>query len=68
MAAEELIEIKFRLADDTDIEKTGINDLKLINVGNILENNKTLAKSRSSVSEIQGGAITMLVVGMFFYS
>ncbi|KAJ0539932.1 putative Ubiquitin-like domain superfamily, UBL3-like, ubiquitin domain-containing protein [Helianthus annuus] len=66
MAAEELIEIKFRLADGTDIEKTGLNDLKLINVGKILENNKTLAKSRSPVSEVPGGAITMLVVGMFF--
>ncbi|MFS7910910.1 putative Ubiquitin-like domain superfamily, UBL3-like, ubiquitin domain-containing protein [Helianthus anomalus] len=67
MAAEELIEIKFRLADGTDIEKTGLNDLKLINVGKILENNKTLVKSRSPVSEIPGGTITMLVVVMFFF-
>ncbi|KAI3820302.1 hypothetical protein L1987_07847 [Smallanthus sonchifolius] len=89
MAAEELIEVKFRLADGTDIgpskyssittvgslkekiisqwpkdkelPKT-INDLKLINAGKILENNKTLAESRSLVSEIPGGVITMLAV------
>ncbi|KAJ0751549.1 putative Ubiquitin-like domain superfamily, UBL3-like, ubiquitin domain-containing protein [Helianthus debilis subsp. tardiflorus] len=39
-----------------------INDVKLINAGKILENNKTLAESRSPVSEIPGGVITMLVV------
>ncbi|KAJ0697929.1 putative Ubiquitin-like domain superfamily, UBL3-like, ubiquitin domain-containing protein [Helianthus annuus] len=43
-----------------------INDLKLINTGKILENNKTLVESRSPVSEIPGGAITLLVGGMFF--
>ncbi|XP_076884912.1 membrane-anchored ubiquitin-fold protein 6-like isoform X1 [Bidens hawaiensis] len=90
MAAEDLIEVKFRLADGTDIgpskycstttvgslkekiisqwpkdKENGpktINDFKLINAGKILENNKTLAESRSPVSEIPGGAITMLVV------
>ncbi|XP_071694120.1 membrane-anchored ubiquitin-fold protein 6-like [Rutidosis leptorrhynchoides] len=91
MAAEELIEVKFRLSDDgTDIgpSKFGpsttvgslkeqiisqwpkdkenapktINDVKLINAGKILENNKTLAESRSTVSEIPGSAITMHVV------
>ncbi|KAF5807721.1 putative Ubiquitin-like domain-containing protein [Helianthus annuus] len=90
MAADELIEVKFRLADGTDIgpskyscittvgslkekiisqwpkdKENGpktINDVKLINAGKILENNKTLAESRSPVSEIPGGVITMLVV------
>ncbi|KAI3689286.1 hypothetical protein L2E82_47240 [Cichorium intybus] len=90
MAAEELIEVKFRLADGNDIgpskyssvttvgslkdkiisqwpkEKENapktINDVKLINAGKILENNKTLAESRSLVSEIPGGVITMHVV------
>ncbi|XP_076927840.1 membrane-anchored ubiquitin-fold protein 6-like [Bidens hawaiensis] len=90
MADEELIQVKFRLADGTDIgpgkyssvttvgslkekvisqwpkdkengRKT-INDVKLINAGKILENDKTLAESRSPVSEIPGGVITMLVV------
>nr|GEY66224.1 membrane-anchored ubiquitin-fold protein 6-like [Tanacetum cinerariifolium] len=90
MAAEELIEVKFRLHDGSDIgpgkysssttvgslkekiisqwpkeyengPKT-INEVKLINAGKILENNKTLAESRSLVSEIPGGVITMHVV------
>lgn len=39
-----------------------INDVKLINAGKILENNKTLAESRSHVSEIPGGVITMHIV------
>ncbi|XP_071696375.1 membrane-anchored ubiquitin-fold protein 3-like [Rutidosis leptorrhynchoides] len=39
-----------------------INDVKLINAGKILENNKTLIESRSTVSEIPGGVITMHVV------
>ncbi|KAI3760802.1 hypothetical protein L1987_51201 [Smallanthus sonchifolius] len=90
MASEESIEIKFRLADGSDIgpiryspttnvgslkemilsqlpkdEENGpktINDIKLINAGKILENHKTLAESRSPVSEVPGGIITMLVV------
>nr|GFB68377.1 membrane-anchored ubiquitin-fold protein 3-like [Tanacetum cinerariifolium] len=39
-----------------------INEVKLINAGKILENHKTLAESRSPVSEVPGGIITMLVV------
>ncbi|XXG61292.1 hypothetical protein AAC387_Pa04g2987 [Persea americana] len=90
MAGEEMIEIKFRLFDGTDLgpnkyhpattveslkeiiltqwpqdkenaPKT-INDVKLINAGRILENNKTLAESRVSVGELPGGVITMHVV------
>ncbi|KAA8538029.1 hypothetical protein F0562_027391 [Nyssa sinensis] len=82
MAGEELIEIKFRLADGTDIGPTkyspsttvgslkekilaqwpkdkengpkAINDVKLINAGKILENNKTLADSRLPIGELPG--------------
>ncbi|XP_068642307.1 membrane-anchored ubiquitin-fold protein 3-like isoform X2 [Aristolochia californica] len=90
MAGEELIEIKFRLFDGTDIgpnkynpsttigslkeiilaqwpqdkenaPKT-IHDMKLINAGKILENNKTLAESRVQVGELPGGVNTMHVV------
>jgi len=90
MAGGELLELKFRLYDGTDIgphkyapaatiatlkesilakwpqgkanaPKT-INDMKLINAGRILENNKTLADSRVPVGEVPGGVITMLVV------
>lgn len=90
MAGEDLIELKFRLFDGTDIgpnkydpsttvaslketilarwpqdkeiaPKT-INDLKLINAGKILENNRTLAESRVPVGELPGGVITMHVV------
>ena len=39
-----------------------INDLKLINAGKILENNKTLGESRVPVGEMPGGSITMHVV------
>lgn len=90
MAGEELLELKFRLYDGTDIgpNKYGpattigylkeiilahwpqdkdnapktVNDLKLINAGKILENNKTLAESRVPVGELPGGVITMHVV------
>ncbi|KAJ9673751.1 hypothetical protein PVL29_023361 [Vitis rotundifolia] len=90
MAGEELIELKFRLADGTDIgpnkynpttsvgslkekilaqwpkdKENGpktINDMKLINAGKILENNRTLAESRLLVGELPGGVITMHVV------
>ncbi|XP_065847639.1 membrane-anchored ubiquitin-fold protein 3-like [Euphorbia lathyris] len=90
MAGENLFELKFRLADGTDIgpskyspattvttlkEKIiaqwprdkengprALNDVKLINGGKILENNKTLAESRLPVSELPGGVITMHVV------
>ncbi|KAK9903056.1 hypothetical protein M0R45_001307 [Rubus argutus] len=90
MASQDLIEVKFRLSDGTDIgphkyspsttvaslkekiltqwpkEKENgprtINDLKLINAGKILENNRTLADSRLPVGELPGGLITMHVV------
>ncbi|XP_031498661.1 membrane-anchored ubiquitin-fold protein 3-like isoform X2 [Nymphaea colorata] len=90
MAEEDLVEVKFRLFDGSDIgpnkyspatsisslkeiivntwpqdknnaPKT-INDIKLINAGKILENNKTLAESRVPVGELPGGVITMHVV------
>ncbi|CAA2994452.1 membrane-anchored ubiquitin-fold protein 6-like [Olea europaea var. sylvestris] len=90
MAVEELVELKFRLADGSDIgpikysssttvgflkEKIiaqwpkdkengpkSINDLKLINAGKILENNRTLMESRLPLTEVPGGVITMHVV------
>ncbi|KAI3685408.1 hypothetical protein L6452_34650 [Arctium lappa] len=49
------------LIDEENGPKT-VNDLKLINAGKILENDKTLAGSRSPVSEVPGGIITMLAV------
>ncbi|XP_028553957.1 membrane-anchored ubiquitin-fold protein 3-like isoform X2 [Dendrobium catenatum] len=39
-----------------------INDLKLINAGRILENNRTLAESRLPVEVLPGSVITMHVV------
>lgn len=39
-----------------------INDVKLINAGKILENNRTLAESRLPVGGLPGGVITMHVV------
>lgn len=38
------------------------NDIKIINAGRILENNKTLAESRVPLGEIPGTPITMHVV------
>lgn len=90
MDGDDLIELKFRLFDGTDIgpskykpattvgslkesiltrwpvgkeisPKT-INDLKLINAGRILENNRTLEESRVPVGELPGSIITMHVV------
>ncbi|PON63493.1 Membrane-anchored ubiquitin-fold protein [Parasponia andersonii] len=89
MAAQDLIEVKFRLSDGTDIGPTKyspalsvaslkekilaqwpkdkenaprtISDLKLINAGKILENNRTLAESKLPV-DLPGGVITMHVV------
>ncbi|KAH7438727.1 hypothetical protein KP509_04G028500 [Ceratopteris richardii] len=86
----ELLELKFRLYDGTDIgpsmyaltttvsslkenilsqwpkdkeyKPKTVNDLKLINAGKILENNKTLAESRVPAGEIPGGVVTMHVV------
>lgn len=49
------------MADKENVPKT-INDVKLINAGKILENNRTLAESRLPVSELPGGVITMHVV------
>ncbi|KAI8550504.1 hypothetical protein RHMOL_Rhmol06G0112200 [Rhododendron molle] len=90
MAEEDLVELKFRLADGTDIGPTNcspstsvgslkerivaqwpndkenapktVNDVKLINAGKILENNKTLAESRLPIGELPGVVITMHVV------
>lgn len=39
-----------------------IDEIKLINAGKILENDRTLDESRTPLSEVQGDAITMLVV------
>ncbi|XWS21551.1 hypothetical protein CRYUN_Cryun30bG0063900 [Craigia yunnanensis] len=87
MAGEDLVELKFRLADGTgngpskyssattvaslkkkilaqwpkeNCPKT-IQDVKLINDGKILENNRTLAESRLPVGELPEGVITMHV-------
>lgn len=49
------------LSTDREICPRTINDLKLINAGKILENNRTLAESRLPV-ELPGGVITMHVV------
>jgi len=45
-----------------EVSPKTINDLKLINAGRILENNRTLSESRVSVGELPGGVITMHVV------
>eukprot|EP00249_Psilotum_nudum_P017397 c26300_g1_i1 orf=637-993(-) len=90
MSQEELLELKFRLIDGTDIgpkkysttttvatlkksilaqwpkdKENGprtINDMKLINAGKILENNKTLAESQVPVAGPPLGVITMHAV------
>ncbi|CAL4885397.1 unnamed protein product [Urochloa decumbens] len=51
-----------RWPQDKDISPKTVNDLKLINAGRILENNRTLAESRVPVGEVPGGVITMHVV------
>lgn len=38
------------------------NDVKLINAGKVLENNKTIAQCRMPFGELPGGVITMHVV------
>lgn len=48
------------LVDNENSPKT-VNELKLINAGKILENNRTLADSRLPV-ELPGSVITMHVV------
>lgn len=45
-----------------EIAPKTINDIKLINAGRILENNRTLAESTVPVGEPSGGVITMHVV------
>ncbi|ERN06263.1 membrane-anchored ubiquitin-fold protein 3 [Amborella trichopoda] len=90
MAGEDLIELKFRLYDGSDIgpiryaqsttiatlkerivsewprdkkvAPKGVNDIKLISAGKILDNNKTIAQSRLPFGELPGGGITMHVV------
>ncbi|WOK92151.1 membrane-anchored ubiquitin-fold protein 3-like [Canna indica] len=47
---------------DKEIAPKTINDVKLINAGKILENNRTIAESRVPVGEPPGGVITMHVV------
>lgn len=51
----------FCFTDKENCPKT-IQDVKLINAGKILENNKTLAESTLPVGELPGGVITMHVV------
>ncbi|KAJ7959057.1 Membrane-anchored ubiquitin-fold protein [Quillaja saponaria] len=90
MADDDLIQLRFRLSDGTDIgpskyskaitvaslkekiiaewpkdKENGpkmIDDLKLINAGMILEDNKTLAESRIVVGETPGGVTMHIVV------
>lgn len=50
-----------RWTDKENAPKT-VNDVKLINAGKILENNKTLAESRLPIGELPGVVITMHVV------
>lgn len=47
---------------DKEIAPKTVNDVKLINVGRILENSKTLAESRVPVGEVPGSVITMHVI------
>ncbi|CAN7089720.1 unnamed protein product [Brassica rapa subsp. narinosa] len=49
------------LIDSENIPKT-VNDVKLINAGKILDNNRTLAESTLPVGELPGMVITMHVV------
>ncbi|XP_022928244.1 membrane-anchored ubiquitin-fold protein 4-like [Cucurbita moschata] len=90
MPDEDLIELKFRLYDGSDIgpyrysptstiavvkEKIvadwpkdkkvvpkAANDIKLINAGKVLENNKTVGQCRVPFGELPRGVITMHVV------
>ncbi|XP_022156522.1 membrane-anchored ubiquitin-fold protein 4-like [Momordica charantia] len=90
MPDEDLIELKFRLYDGSDIgpfrysptstiamvkerilaewpkDKKVVpkaaNDIKLINAGKILENNKTVGQCRVPFGELPRGVITMHVV------
>ncbi|KAJ4756805.1 Membrane-anchored ubiquitin-fold protein 3 [Rhynchospora pubera] len=51
-----------RWPQDLGMGPRTVSDLKLINAGRILENNRTLAESRVPVGEVPGGVITMHVV------
>ncbi|KAM0936348.1 putative Ubiquitin-like domain-containing protein [Dioscorea sansibarensis] len=51
-----------RWPQDKELAPKTINDVKLINGGKILENNRTLADSRVPVGELPGGVTTMHVV------
>ncbi|KAH7683880.1 Membrane-anchored ubiquitin-fold protein [Dioscorea alata] len=51
-----------RWPQDKELAPKTINDVKLINGGKILENNRTLAESRVAVGELPGGVTTMHVV------
>ncbi|KAL0738933.1 hypothetical protein Bca4012_015143 [Brassica carinata] len=58
--------LKQRVVSDWPKGKTlvpkGINEVKLISSGKILENNETVAKCKSPFGEIAGGATVMHVV------
>ncbi|XP_062221993.1 membrane-anchored ubiquitin-fold protein 3-like isoform X1 [Phragmites australis] len=60
-ALKEFILARWPQADNNIAPKT-VNDLKLINAGRILENNRTLAESCVPVGEVPGSVITMHVV------
>lgn len=47
---------------DKKISPKGANDIKLINAGKILENNKTVGQCRVPFGELPRGIITMHVV------
>lgn len=47
---------------DKKIAPKGANDIKLINAGKILENNKTVGQCRAPFGELPRGIITMHVV------
>ncbi|KAF7819383.1 membrane-anchored ubiquitin-fold protein 4 [Senna tora] len=90
MPEEDLVELKFRIYDGSDIGPfryspastvamlkerivadwpkdkkivpKAANDIKLINAGKILENNKTVGQCRAPFGELPRGVITMHVV------
>ncbi|KAI4350479.1 hypothetical protein L6164_004931 [Bauhinia variegata] len=90
MPEEDLVELKFRLYDGSDIGPfryspastvamlkerivaewpkdkkivpKAANDIKLINAGKILENNKTVGQCRAPFGDLPRGVITMHVV------
>lgn len=52
----------FHYLTDKEYTPKTVNDMKLINAGKILENNRTLAESRLPVGELPGMIITMHLV------